>query len=87
MPNSRLPQVWKNKMFLCHFLFFSFLYYFFFFFPITANPITCPRQFFFFKENKSFETEVTLVVISEEVHLSLCYQLSMAARASDFSFR
>lgn len=43
--------------------------------------------FFFFKENKSFETEVTLVVISEEVHLSLCYQLSMAARASDFSFR
>lgn len=33
----RLPQVWKNKVFLCLFPFF--------FFPITANP--CPRQFFF----------------------------------------
>lgn len=87
MPNSRLPQVWKNKMFLCHFLFFSFLYYFFFFFLSQPTPSHVPGNFFFFKENKSFETEVTLVVISEEVHLSLCYQLSMAARASDFSFR
>lgn len=52
MQNSRLPQVWQNQVFFCLVLCFLL-------FPVTANPVTCPRRFFFFKENKSFEAEVT----------------------------
>lgn len=50
------------------------------------HTVKCPKQSFF-KENKSLETEVTLEVISEEVHLKVCYQLFVPGSVSDFSFR
>lgn len=50
------------------------------------HTVKCPKQSFF-KENKSLETEVTPEVISEEVHLKVCYQLFVPGSASDFSFR
>lgn len=39
------------------------------FFSCHGQPHHTPRHFFFFKENGSFETEVTPVVIRDKVHL------------------
>lgn len=52
----------------------------------ACSTVKCPKQSFL-KQNKPFEAEVTPDVISEAVHLKVCYQLFVPGSTSDFSFR